>query len=41
MLSKFDFADGEIEINGLITEIDLNTFKPVGCELIKLKGEIL
>lgn len=40
MLSKFDFAEGQIEINGLIAEIDLNNFKPIGCELIKLKGEI-
>ena len=40
MLSKFDFADGEIEANGAIFEIDLNTFKPIGCELIKFKGEV-
>lgn len=40
MLSKFDFAEGEIEANGAIFEIDLNTFKPCGCELIKFKGEI-
>ncbi len=40
MLSKFDFAEGEIEAEGAIFEIDLNTFKPVGCELIKFKGEI-
>ena len=35
MLSKFDFADGEIEAWGAIFEIDLNTFKPIGCTLIK------
>ena len=35
MLSKFDFADGEIEAQGAIFEIDLNTFKPIGCTLIK------
>ncbi|MBQ3041320.1 MAG: YmdB family metallophosphoesterase [Clostridia bacterium] len=39
MLSKFDFAEGEIEAQGAIFEIDLNTFKPTGCELIKFKGE--
>lgn len=35
MLSKFDFADGEIEAEGAIFEIDLNTFKPIGVNLIK------
>ncbi len=40
MLSKFDFADGEIECDGAIFEIDLNTFKPINCELIKFKGEV-
>lgn len=40
MLSKFDFAEGEIEANGAIFEIDLNTFKPTGAELVKFKGEI-
>ena len=40
MLSKFDFAEGEIEAQGAIFEIDLNNFRPTGCELIKFKGEI-
>ena len=40
MLSKFDFAEGEIEAQGAIFDIETNNFKPVGCELIKFKGEI-
>ncbi len=40
MLSKFDFAEGEIEAQGAIFDIETNNFKPIGCELIKFKGEI-
>ena len=39
MLSKFDFADGEIEFNGAIFDIDKNTFKAIDCQIIKIKGE--
>lgn len=40
MLSKFDFAEGEIELNGAIFEIDTNSFTAVGCEILKIEGEI-
>ena len=40
MLSKFDFAEGEIEFNGAIFEIDTDTGKGISCELINLKGDI-
>lgn len=40
MLSKFDFAEGLVELNGAIFEIDLNSFAAVGCEIIKIKGDI-
>lgn len=40
MLSKFDFAEGEIEFNGAIFEIDTDTGKGVSCELINFKGDI-
>ena len=39
MLSKFDFADGEIALDGAIFEIDKSTLRAVGCEVIKIKGE--
>lgn len=39
MLSKFDFADGEIEFNGAIFDIDKSTFKATDCQIIKIKGE--
>ena len=35
MLAKFDFADGEIEGNGAIFEIDENTKKATLCRVIK------
>ena len=40
MLSKFDFAEGEIEFNGAIFEIDTDTGKGISCELINFKGDI-
>ena len=40
MLSKFDFADGEIELNGAIFEFDRTTFKPLSAEILKIKGDI-
>ena len=40
MLSKFDFADGEIEFNGAIFEIDTDTGKGLSCELVNIKGDI-
>ena len=40
MLSKFDFAEGEIELNGAIFEIDTTTGKGASCEIIKLRGDI-
>jgi len=40
MLSKFDFAEGEIELNGAIFEIDTNTGKGISCEAIKIKGDL-
>ena len=35
MLSKFDFADGEIEANGAIFEIDEGTLRCTSCNLVK------
>ena len=35
MLSRFDFADGEIEGNGAIFEIDTSTGKAISCQAIK------
>lgn len=35
MLSKFDFADGEIEAQGVIIEIDTDTGRGVSCQTIK------
>ena len=40
MLSKFDFAEGEIELNGAIFDIDTNSFAATGCEILKIKGDI-
>ncbi len=40
MLSKFDFSEGEIELNGAVFEFDRNTFKPLNVEIIKIKGDI-
>ena len=40
MLSKFDFADGEIEFNGALFEIDTDTRRGVLCEAIKIKGDL-
>lgn len=40
MLSKFDFAEGIIEFNGAIFEIDTDTGKGIFCEAIKIKGDI-
>ncbi len=39
MLSKFDFAEGEIEFNGALFEIDTKTNKAVGCQIIKIDGD--
>ena len=35
MLAKFDFADGQIEAQGAIIEIDTDTGKAVSCQAIK------
>ena len=35
MLSRFDFADGEIEANGEIFEINTDTGKAISCKAIK------
>jgi calcineurin-like phosphoesterase len=35
MLTRFDFADGEIEAYGAIFEIDEDTFKCTSCNLVK------
>ena len=40
MLSKFDFATGEIELNGAIFEIDTNTFNAVSCKVINILGDL-
>ena len=40
MLSRFDFAEGEIQLDGAIFEIDTNTGKGISCENIKLRGDI-
>lgn len=40
MLSKFDFSEGEIELNGAVFEFDRSTFKPIGVEILKIKGDI-
>ena len=40
MLSKFDFANGEIEFNGAIFEIDTDTGRGISCELVNIKGDI-
>ena len=40
MLSKFDFAEGEIEFNGAIFEIDTDTGRGISCEAIKFKGDL-
>lgn len=39
MLSKFDFAEGEIECNGAIFEVDTDTFKGVNVQNIKISKE--
>jgi metallophosphoesterase (TIGR00282 family) len=35
MLSRFDFAEGEIEANGAIFEIDTDTGRALSCQVIK------
>lgn len=40
MLSKFDFAEGEIELNGAVFEVDRDTYKPQSVEILKIKGDI-
>lgn len=40
MLARFDFAEGEIELNGAIFEIDTDTGKGISCEAIKIKGDL-
>lgn len=35
MLTRFDFAEGEIEANGAIFEIDSNTGRALSCHVIK------
>lgn len=40
MLSKFDFADGQIELTGAIFEIDTDTGYGVSCEPIKIIGDL-
>lgn len=35
MLTKFDFADGEIEANGAIFEIDTAAKRAISCQVIK------
>lgn len=40
MLSKFDFAENDIQLDGAIFEIDTSTNKCVNCEIITLKGDI-
>ena len=40
MLSKFDFAEGEMEIDGAIFEIDTDTGHGVSCEPIKIIGDL-
>ena len=35
MLTRFDFADGEIEANGAIFEIDEGTLRCISCNLVK------
>lgn len=41
MLSRFDFAEGEIELNGAIFEIDTDTGRGISCQILKLTGDIL
>ena len=40
MLSRFDFADGEIELNGAIFEINTSTGHAVSCQAIKITGDL-
>ena len=40
MLSKFDFSEGEIELNGAVFELDRSTFRPISVEALKIKGDI-
>ena len=40
MLSKFDFADGEIEFNGALFELDTSTFNTLKVENIILGENI-
>lgn len=40
MLSKFDFAEGEIEFNGAIFEINTDTGKGISCETVNIKGDL-
>ena len=40
MLSRFDFAEGEIEINGALFTVDTDTWRGISCENIKFTGEI-
>ena len=40
MLSRFDFADGEAELNGAIFEINTNTWHVISCTTINILGDL-
>ena len=40
MLSRFDFAEGEMELNGAIFEIDTDTGRGISCEILKIQGDV-
>lgn len=40
MLSRFDFAEGEIELDGAIFEINTENMQGISCENIKIIGDL-
>lgn len=40
MLSKFDFAGGEIELNGALFEINTDTWHVISCKTINITGDV-
>ncbi len=40
MLSRFDFAEGDIEINGALFTVSKDTWHGISCENIKFTGEL-
>jgi calcineurin-like phosphoesterase len=40
MMSRFDFADGEMSIEGALFEVNTDTWHGISCKNIKFSGDL-